>query len=1388
MEKLQKDFRMGEILLAVIMLILFASIAQAQLADSPWPMFRHDVQHTGRSHYVGPAYPVVIQSQNFQNSDIQIDSTQSVFRIEQVDFHGNFSKESNKATQNELKLFLVDYEGHLSEQYQSDGYHYQVVWNSGSREWNGYFFDGDIVGNRYYYKIYVASFGTTNFKFEILIGGNVIASTNFSASSTIYSYRTGWITGIDPNFSVYDAFVLRITIVSGDGGGVLWGDYRKVDSYLLFPEIIVANFAATPKFGTPPMNVQFMDQSKGNITNYLWDFGDGNSSTVINPSHTYQNIGSYTIKLTVNGPSGSDIKTKYNYINVDTSSIALTLFNGKTIPNYVNLHPGWSGNVYITAEEAFLPGTNSVKWMTGEGWDGPNFSLIYPVNLSLNWSTDSLQFKIKAPGGLGNLRICFADVDEDSAVKMDYAFVADYILKEIDVGFDGTWKLVKIALKNFNRYAGCWDDDLKKTIPGEFDFSRVGNFFISGTGQTRWKGNIVYLDEIWTGNPQFDFDPPPTPTGVTILPYKYYNIVSWNDVAGETDEVYNVYTSTDPITDIYAPEVDFVATRIIKNTQTAIHLLYSPLMDKEITYYYAVTCVDKSGNEGFAEVSSAITNTGLGVPIISLKPPANFVADADLNEWKASGIVPWVLKPETDNVAIGTVTDSIDLKATVYLAMDDEFFYVAFYVIDDIFNYSSVGNWFSWDGFELFIGLYDLLGAHKGFPWANRGHNPDYKLVFQCDRFFNEFREGGMDNDIVYTNSDENYYFVNHGNNYICESKIPFDSLVIGDDERFHPQDGLRIPIELYFHDNDGSTVWDWEGNLGWSKKNTDNAWRWCSEWAYTWISDMTSFVSVNVPDTYAVPGDTIDIPVLVDDVTGKGVISVILTVKTDTSVLIPQTVSTTNSIAEIWGIPTWNISNGQIVIAMSGATPLNGSGPLIFLKYLVNPNASVGDTNLIHLAKVLFNEGEPQAITKDGLFTVVEGYDITGKINYYSANLPVKDVVVLLLGSTNYKDTTDVNGNYKFLYVGAGNYTSMPSKKDDLDEAILPYDAALILQHVVGLKSFIPYEMIAADVSGNGAITAYDASFILQYCVGLIQKFPVMSDSTRFWTFVPVSFPISTSNWFTAPDSLRYEPLNSNQMDQDFLGIIYGDPSGNWNPSGVLASSSKIATNSVTFSLGEATWIQDRIFTIPIEVTDGSELISAGITIEYDSDILKVLDVSTSELTDNYSIAHNVKGNKIKLGLAGIEALNGGGAIAKIKCKVLKKTNDFTTPIVIADAVVNAGQVIVNIEESSLNLHSAIPTEYALFQNYPNPFNPETTIKYQLPEPSEVTINIYNIEGQLVKSLVNQNQLAGYYSVIWDGKDAIGKKVASGVYIYQIRAKNSKESCVQTKKMILVR
>ena len=109
---------------------------------------------------------------------------------------------------------------------------------------------------------------------------------------------------------------------------------------------------------------------------------------------------------------------------------------------------------------------------------------------------------------------------------------------------------------------------------------------------------------------------------------------------------------------------------------------------------------------------------------------------------------------------------------------------------------------------------------------------------------------------------------------------------------------------------------------------------------------------------------------------------------------------------------------------------------------------------------------------------------------------------------------------------------------------------------------------------------------------------------------------------------------------------------------------------------------------------------------------------------------------------------------------------------------------LFINAIEVLKTYKNSIPEDFQLYQNYPNPFNPVTTFRYDLPEEAFVTIKIYDINGRIVKNLVNDNKKPGYHYPQWNGNNNLGEAVSAGMYIYTIQA----EKFRSTKKMLLLK
>ena len=113
------------------------------------------------------------------------------------------------------------------------------------------------------------------------------------------------------------------------------------------------------------------------------------------------------------------------------------------------------------------------------------------------------------------------------------------------------------------------------------------------------------------------------------------------------------------------------------------------------------------------------------------------------------------------------------------------------------------------------------------------------------------------------------------------------------------------------------------------------------------------------------------------------------------------------------------------------------------------------------------------------------------------------------------------------------------------------------------------------------------------------------------------------------------------------------------------------------------------------------------------------------------------------------------------------------------------AAKPIASPSTAVLEEHTgAVPDVFALDQNFPNPFNSSTVISFNLPTFSDATLTVYNLVGQKVATLLDDTRAAGTYTVRWDGRDDAGQTLASGMYLYRVRA----ETQAITRKLLILR
>jgi hypothetical protein len=191
------------------------------------------------------------------------------------------------------------------------------------------------------------------------------------------------------------------------------------------------------------------------------------------------------------------------------------------------------------------------------------------------------------------------------------------------------------------------------------------------------------------------------------------------------------------------------------------------------------------------------------------------------------------------------------------------------------------------------------------------------------------------------------------------------------------------------------------------------------------------------------------------------------------------------------------------------------------------------------------------------------------------------------------------------------------------------------------------------------------------------------------------------------------------------------------------------------------------QVIKIPVRTDDSVDLVGMELALHYNKEFLHLESVLKSGDSD-LLVSNCKKAGRVHLAVINKDGVgNENGDLIYLEFKVLQ-----------------AGEYTVTVDKSNGvrladYLAGFLPQEFMLSQNYPNPFNAVTTIKYQLPEPANVKLQIFNIRGQLVETIINENQEAGYYTRKWKAEN-----LSSGIYFYRIKA----GTFVAIKKLILLK
>lgn len=433
---------------------------------------------------------------------------------------------------------------------------------------------------------------------------------------------------------------------------------------------------------------------------------------------------------------------------------------------------------------------------------------------------------------------------------------------------------------------------------------------------------------------------------------------------------------------------------------------------------------------------------------------------------------------------------------------------------------------------------------------------------------------------------------------------------------------------------------------------------------------DIATPLAVTLPPMEVHPNETFRLPITVESLEAVNVESFQFTLHYPPDRLEVLDVSTEGTLAEGAGLATHRPAPGTLSVAAVSPTldqaapppPLpshfSGEGPLLHL--VLRAKERLGAARPA-LGAVLFNDGQgdsPIAVVENGTVTVT----------------PLMGDIALNL-------------------------------------SISSFDAALALQHDVGLARLSEVQRAAGDVSGSGAVGAFDASLIQQYVVGLIDDFSTAGGPS------PQQAPDEPGT----PATLR------------------------WGAPVVGASNQDVD--------------------LPLILATGTEPVTAlSLQAKIDRAAAAVTGISFHG-PDDWLVADHTAGGTLRVAGAGATPL-AAGTVATLHIRRHAPAGALVGP---AQGAAN-DQPAVELAAPA----SPAPETLASGPSYPNPFRTSVSIPYRLPEAAHTRLTIYNALGQRVQVLVDARQDAGPHTATWHGLTRDGQPAAGGVYFYRLEANGS--------------
>lgn len=626
----------------------------------------------------------------------------------------------------------------------------------------------------------------------------------------------------------------------------------------------------------------------------------------------------------------------------------------------------------------------------------------------------------------------------------------------------------------------------------------------------------------------------------------------------------------------------------------------------------------------------------------------------------------------------------------------------------------------------------------------------------------------------------------NSNNTYINFTNILFNEADLGNGERSYfdtlplatlnisPNTGTLLAGEtLQFNATNGTTPYNWEVSDS-AIASID------ASGLLTAISGGTLVVSatdvfggtgstgninlydteITIPDTSSDVGSTIDLPIYMGSLNPSySIVSLQTDVLFDSSKVKFDQVVTSSSRTTGWNFSTNNMGN-KVTIAGASTTGFNSSGVIVYLRFNVSNNASIGNYSNITLENFLFNEGSPNVRIDNGRINIATTTTPDAPSGLVALQTGETEVQLLWSDNSNNEQgfkidrKTESSGTWNQITTVSANSTSYSNSG-------------------VALGTTYYYRIRAYNSNGN-------SDYSNEANVTTADGTPTSPTNLRTETDVVDSCSKITAYWLDNSDnelgfylSRKYAGSDWTQIATVAANVIMHSDSNltdgtryyykilAWNNNGNSDFSNIDSATTVMYKATDAEAVQLQNNAVELTWIDNSQSEDGYIIERANTQTMPPADIFVAIDTVNSGVESVIDSS----------AVIGASYIYRVKGYNMYVESEYSDS--------------AYITITSVNDLNEIPTRYELSQNYPNPFNPSTVIRYGVPEASTINITIYNLLGEKVECLVKKVVSAGFHEITWNASS-----VPTGVYLISARLESTSSSQIHslTKKAILLK